>query len=851
MNTNFVINTSRIRGYKNKLLGISLIAMFAISILMAFAPAALAQPGVIMPRRTIGYISVAPLVIGVGQEATVNAWISPLPVGYSGSAWYGSDLASVGKEPGFLGVSVTFTRPDGTTDTFMPTDPFGDYMPGQTETLGILTFHYAPNMAGNWSVTMSATAQNFTDSSGTVLYTATSPSSPAYFTVTTEQQNAGLLNGWPYSPLPNDNVYWNYPINSNNREWASIAAIMYPQTGGGTWQPYGLAPSSPHIVWQLQDGNGGLIGSDMGGQSLTGYGSTPIILMGKAYINGINALGGANCYDLTTGKLLWESNNTVSNSIFLPGTPYNQAVAANQNTEVVLESSTGVTAYLFGTSTGATIKGLSTQNWNYIEPLTGRIAATFTNATMGTGTMTNGSPLVFGSVKSGQTSTPPYYMNVNYVWGWNRSKVVGNDWYTGLMWTQNVSRHWGGVHDPGPGDGVGRTQGFVISADMSTIAIGGSAGNYLTKGFSTTDGHSVWNVSLGYVGLSSSNGLLYGTNNFVTYESIEGTYRCYSILTGALLWTVTNAGTLPWYTQSYNHANDANNMYINSIDGTIIAIDLTDGHKVWQSKPIPTTEMIFNNLPAYQTPIVAGGFVYQYLGYATSYQINPLPRGAVTACFNATTGETVWTLNGGNNPVAAFNGYLFTSGIFSGMKYCIGKGQTSTSVTVPNNFNAGTTVQIQGNVLDQSPAQPDTPAVSEASMSEWMDYLHMQNATLLNSPPSPLGVQVTLTAIDPNNNCVTIGTTTTDSAGNYLYDWTPTITGDYRITTSFAGSKSYWPSSSETSTVVTEAHATPAPTTDTSTSVADMYFVPAIAGLFVLIIIVLALVVLLMLRKRP
>ena len=46
------------------------------------------------------------------------------------------------------------------------------------------------------------------------------------------------------------------------------------------------------------------------------------------------------------------------------------------------------------------------------------------------------------------------------------------------------------------------------------------------------------------------------------------------------------------------------------------------------------------------------------------------------------------------------------------------------------------------------------------------------------------------------------------------------------------------------------AQPTPAPTDVPVQSVADMYFVPAIAGLFVLVIIVLVLVVLMMLRKR-
>ena len=34
--------------------------------------------------------------------------------------------------------------------------------------------------------------------------------------------------------------------------------------------------------------------------------------------------------------------------------------------------------------------------------------------------------------------------------------------------------------------------------------------------------------------------------------------------------------------------------------------------------------------------------------------------------------------------------------------------------------------------MDMSPGAPNTPAVSEEDMVEWMDYMYGQNATLLN-----------------------------------------------------------------------------------------------------------------------
>ena len=104
--------------------------------------------------------------------------------------------------------------------------------------------------------------------------------------------------------------------------------------------------------------------------------------------------------------------------------------------------------------------------------------------------------------------------------------------------------------------------------------------------------------------------------------------------------------------------------------------------------------------------------------------------------------------------------------------------------------------------------------------------------------------------VDSNNNYREIGNTTTNSNGFFAFNWKPDIEGQYTVYASFAGSKSYWPSNAETSFVVDEAAATPAPTAAPAESVADMYFVPAVAGIIVAIIIVGA-VLALMLRKRP
>ncbi len=255
---NLKINNNKIKGNKKAICSLSLILMLAITLMMAFAQPTLAQFGIPQPVKTAGYISVAPQLVGVGQQATVNLWVFPTPQDYAQNPVF----------QGYSGVTVTFIKPDGSKDSFAPVDGTGQYIAGETEAIGDLYFFYAPDMAGNWSVTFSMPAQNITDNSGTVIYSACN-SSTAYFAVQTDPVNAGLLNGYPYSQLPNSNVYWSYPINSNNREWSAISGdwLMSGQSRSShvtasvntnSWQPYSSPVNSAHIVWNQQLGLGGL-----------------------------------------------------------------------------------------------------------------------------------------------------------------------------------------------------------------------------------------------------------------------------------------------------------------------------------------------------------------------------------------------------------------------------------------------------------------------------------------------------------------------------------------------------------------------------------------------------------------
>jgi hypothetical protein len=131
-------------------------------------------------------------------------------------------------------------------------------------------------------------------------------------------------------------------------------------------------------------------------------------------------------------------------------------------------------------------------------------------------------------------------------------------------------------------------------------------------------------------------------------------------------------------------------------------------------------------------------------------------------------------------------------------------------------------------------------------MGDWMGYVYQQKPL----PANFKGVVVDISVVDSNGNFRSIGTATTDAKGNYNLIWTPDISGDYQVVATFAGTDGYWPSSTTAAFTVMEpvATATPQPTQPPSAS--DLYFVPAIAGLFVFVAII-GVVIILVLKKRP
>jgi hypothetical protein len=237
----------------------------------------------------------------------------------------------------------------------------------------------------------------------------------------------------------------------------------------------------------------------------------------------------------------------------------------------------------------------------------------------------------------------------------------------------------------------------------------------------------------------------------------------------------------------------------------------------------------------------------------------PLFHGAQQLALNTTTGEVVWSIDAfdtTSGPAIA-DGIMTTLNAYDNQIYAYGKGPSAMTIDAPKaSIELGKSLVISGSVTDISAGTKQNEqaarfpngvaAVSDQSMSEWMEYVYMQKPR----PTNATGVQVTLSVIDANGNYRTIGTTTSDANGFYSYQWKPDIEGKYTVVATFAGSESYWPSHAETAFAVDPQDATPAPTIAQTVSAADLYILPGIAAIIIAILIVGAVLVILV-RKKP
>jgi hypothetical protein len=346
-------------------------------------------------------------------------------------------------------------------------------------------------------------------------------------------------------------------------------------------------------------------------------------------------------------------------------------------------------------------------------------------------------------------------------------------------------------------------------------------------------------------------------------------WAAYSLDSGDYLWTAppqtsmdyygsTSEGTLPGAC-AYGH------LYSSAYGGILYCYDDKTGELLWtygNGGEGNSTNSGFNwpygNIPT-QIQAIGNDVVYTVTSVHT--WPSPIYKGGLARAINATDGSEIWTISGvtmefGMMSYAMADGYNTWFNGYDNQIYVVGRGPSATTVSAPDTATAfGTPVVIKGTVIDictgatqdeQAARFPNgVPAMSDDSMKDWMGYIYQQKPL----PADAVGVNVTISVLDSNNNYYDIGTATTDADGFFHYTWTPEIPGDFKVIATFAGTNGYWPSHAEDAFTVMQAPAATPPPTPPPASIADIYFLPMSIVIIILIVIV-GIVMFLMLRKR-
>jgi outer membrane protein assembly factor BamB len=843
---------------KNKTMAtmIALFLVLTVAVTLVALPAASAHTP-IWEIPTFAYISVAPDPVGVGQQVIIVMWLDKPMSG-----------AAVANNVRMHDYTLTITKPDNTTETMN--------WPIVVDSTSSQYTLYTPDQVGTYTLKFDYSGQTY-NWSGAYHDDIYLPSSKTT-TLTVQQEPIPAKITYP---LPTE--YWTRPIEGQNTAWASIASNYLRPFGAAysfaseRFQPDGTAPNSPHIMWTKPINFGGVVGgSNVGVPDATFYTglsyntrfNSPIIMNGRLYYelpSGNSGSGGGYvCVDLRTGEEIWWINITGRN---IPSFGYLYNLDMYNQHGVIPDG------WLF------------TYNFaKAYDPRTGiLVTLSLTNVPSGTAILgPSGEELRYTLANIGTDTNPDWRLAQ-----WNSSKVfdvqsertIDAGLASRYDWTVSIEAlPKGSTIRYAILDDVILGSANTRAAAAATMPTFGGVGTDVAASYATfwaislkpdSRGSLLWikNYSAPAGNITRQFGPLDPVNRvFLMSDKETMQWSGYSLDNGSLLWgplgktrdfnyypTVGSGGVSQVGFCAYG------NLYTGGYGGELFCYSTNNGTLLWKynntNSGLETPWGLYPLFPA----AICDGKIYVYTNEHSPN--TPYYKGARVRCLNATTGEEIWTMLGHAGvggfsdegwPVA--DGFLVYLDYYDMQLYCIGKGPSATTVEAPMTaVTAGNNVVIQGTVTDiaagtkqdaQAARFPNgVPAVSDASMSAWMEYVYMQKPR----PANATGVEVTIDAIDPNNNFIHIGTATSDASSLFSYAWmTPDVPGKYTVIATFAGSESYWPSYAETAMYVGETPpATPPPE--------KIVFPPTetyIIGATIAIIIAIAIAVVLLYRRH-
>jgi len=209
---------------RKSFLAVFLVLMFAASLLMTF-PTANAQAAPTL--KTYPIIDAVPNPVGVGEEVLVRMGI----IQATGDVSYG-----------WTGITVTVTKPDGTTQTLGPFT---------TDSTGATFTTFIPNQVGTYKLVTNFPRQInpvdfFNVEGGNMIFAGTvmlpSVSQPLNLVV---QQDP--LPPYPGHALPTE--YWSRPIDPQLREWFRISGNWLSRSENAIALYNDDAPETAHVLW--------------------------------------------------------------------------------------------------------------------------------------------------------------------------------------------------------------------------------------------------------------------------------------------------------------------------------------------------------------------------------------------------------------------------------------------------------------------------------------------------------------------------------------------------------------------------------------------------------------------------
>jgi outer membrane protein assembly factor BamB len=574
---------------------------------------------------------------------------------------------------------------------------------------------------------------------------------------------------WPLAELPNEGGFsnWVRPINAWNRDWSMLGGD-WPQNGYNAsmayFNPYSTMTDSAHILWTRQTSVAGLVGGEYGNASYSGGSSITMVLAGLAYYTSSD---GTHCVDVHTGREVWVKPDT-SPSVGAAIPEYSNTTGSSWMAELL---QTGENFAKYDPFTGvATLTVPDALPGIYVEPYfysvnNGRLITWKTNLNMSSGGLNSFKDLIVSNVSC----------NYDFSYAWDGIGVSVNPW---------------------PSESA--------AIDLTT-------------------GKTLWNMTIP-IGESPLGAVCVADGKI--FAAGEGmVFRAYNIYTGDKLWTSESA-EYPWGAFCSNYTAYAyGNLYGLSYDGHIYCFDSNNGKIKWKFFSGNSSGETSSNTWSFSAnPVVADGKIYASTGeYSHS---EPLPRGNRLYCINATTGEKIWDIYFAGGAKVIADSLLLANNDYDGLLYCFGQGPTSVQISVsPTAVANGSSVFIEGFVLDQSPGQPGTPCISDENMTAYMQFLHMQQPC----PSTIIGVPVELRAITSSGSIIEIvkTSTPTDLYGHFSYIWTPPSPGEYTIVARFLGTDSYFPSYQATG--ITVGSVSPTPTLENEPAGPD--YTPIFAGI--------------------